>query len=141
MATRHRNQPQPQPQPYNIIPLNNLLHDHPSLRFPELRAATSALRAVGDLRKPPYTPWLPHYDLLNWLGIFFGFQIDNINNQREHIVLHLTNRQMQLQPPPENIDTLSPSVLRRFRRKLLSNYTRWVVSVNLGRKCEFTVYA
>ncbi|PWA99766.1 1,3-beta-glucan synthase subunit FKS1-like, domain-1 [Artemisia annua] len=38
---------------------------------------------------------------------------------------------MQLQPPPENIDTLSPSVLRRFRRKVLANYTRWCDYLNL----------
>lgn len=50
---------------------------------------------------------------------------------------------MQLQPPPENIDTLSPSVLRRFRRKLLSNYTRWCdylnVKPNVWLKKEYSV--
>ncbi|KAM7498128.1 hypothetical protein LguiA_022542 [Lonicera macranthoides] len=146
MTTRHRKPASPaQPtttptrsippqdtQTYNIIPIHNLLTDHPSLRFPEVRAAAAALRAVGDLRKPPFTPWDPQNDLMDWLGLFFGFQNDNVSNQREHLVLHLANAQMRLQPPPENIDTLHPAVLRRFRRKLLKNYTHWCSY--LGRK-------
>ncbi|KAA8524390.1 hypothetical protein F0562_010819 [Nyssa sinensis] len=122
----------PSEQPYNIIPIHNLLADHPSLRYPEVRAAAAALRAVGDLRKPPFTPWRDHMDLFDWLGAFFGFQHDNVRNQREHLVLHLANAQMALQPPPDNIDTLDPTVLRRFRRKLLKNYTSWCSY--LGRK-------
>ncbi|XP_071703258.1 callose synthase 12-like [Rutidosis leptorrhynchoides] len=126
-----------EPTIYNIIPVHNLLIDHPSLRFPEVRAATAALRAVGDLRRPPFVPWQPHYDLLDWLAAFFGFQNDNVSNQREHIVLHLANAQMRLQPPPDNIDTLDPGVLRKFRRKLLSNYTHWCSF--LGRKSNIWI--
>ncbi|CDP14784.1 unnamed protein product [Coffea canephora] len=110
---------------YNIIPVHNLLADHPSLRYPEVRAAAAALRAVGDLRRPPFSPWLPHYDLLDWLALFFGFQASNVKNQREHLVLHLSNAQMRLTPPPDNIDSLDPSVLRRFRKQLLKNYSSW----------------
>ncbi|XP_031091748.1 callose synthase 12 [Ipomoea triloba] len=112
-------------QPYNIIPIHNLLADHPSLRFPEVRAAAAALRSVGELRKPPFCPWRPEYDLLDWLALFFGFQASSVRNQREHLVLHLANAQMRLTPPPDNIDCLDPGVLRRFRRQLLRNYTSW----------------
>lgn len=90
-----------------------------------MRAAAAALRAVGDLRRPPFSPWLPHYDLLDWLALFFGFQASSVKNQREHLVLHLSNAQMRLSPPPDNIDSLDPSVLRRFRRHLLRNYSNW----------------
>ncbi|XP_072967788.1 callose synthase 11-like [Typha angustifolia] len=112
-------------EPYNIIPIHNLLAEHPSLRFPEVRAAMAALRAVGDLPKPPFMEWNDGLDLLDWLGAFFGFQRDNVRNQREHLVLLLANSQMRLQPPPDNIDSLDPSVARRLRKKLLNNYTSW----------------
>ncbi|XP_057488297.1 callose synthase 12-like [Actinidia eriantha] len=127
-----RPHPTPEEEAYNIIPIHNLLADHPSLRYPEVRAAAAALRAVGDLRKPPFIPWRDHMDLLDWLGAFFGFQNDNVRNQREHLVLHLANAQMRLSPPPDNIDALDAAVLRRFRRKLLKNYTSWCSF--LGRK-------
>ncbi|XP_008229065.1 PREDICTED: callose synthase 12 [Prunus mume] len=127
----------PDSEPYNIIPVHNLLADHPSLRFPEVRAAAAALRAVGNLRRPPYAQWQPHMDLLDWLALFFGFQYDNVRNQREHIVLHLANAQMRLNPPPDNIDTLDGAVLRKFRRKLLKNYTEWCSY--LGKKSNIWI--
>ncbi|CAJ2660489.1 unnamed protein product [Trifolium pratense] len=121
MPTNHRHN---ELQPYNIIPLNNDLNsDHPSLRFPEVRAAISAIRTVGDLRRPPR--WQPHMDLLDWLALFFGFQNDNVRNQREHLLLHLANSQMRLNPLPDNIDSLDSTVLRSFRKNLLKNYTKW----------------
>lgn len=110
---------------FNIIPVHDLFIDHPSLRYPEVRAAAAALRTVGDLPKPPFVPWSSHMDLLDLLGAFFGFQNDNVRNQREHLVLHLANMQMRLQPPPTIVDALDPGVLRRFQRKLLHNYTAW----------------
>ncbi|KAL4563210.1 hypothetical protein LXL04_027246 [Taraxacum kok-saghyz] len=112
-------------EPYNIIPIHSLLSDHPSLRYPEVRAAAAALRAVGDLRRPPFREWRDGMDLMDWLGAFFGFQNDNVRNQREHLVLHLANAQMRLSPPPAIADNLDPGVLREFRRKLLKNYKSW----------------
>ncbi|CAH9065872.1 unnamed protein product [Cuscuta epithymum] len=117
--------PPPHYEPFNIIPIHNLLADHPSLRFPEVRAAASVLRFVGDLRKPPFIQWRESLDLMDWLGLFFGFQDDNVKNQREHLVLHLANSQMRLQPPPSAPDRLDPNVLRHFRQKLLKNYSSW----------------
>ncbi|XP_074308092.1 callose synthase 11 [Silene latifolia] len=116
---------QPTHQPFNIIPIHDLLIDHPSTRYPEVRAAASALRAVDDLRKPPFHTWHDTYDLLDWLGLFFGFQRDNVRNTREHLVLHLANAQMRLYPPPQNPSVLDFTLLRKFRKKLLSNYTSW----------------
>ncbi|XP_023512580.1 callose synthase 12-like [Cucurbita pepo subsp. pepo] len=142
MSIRNR-PPPPRPgspeenEPYNIIPIHNLLADHPSLRFPEVRAATAALRAVGDLRKPPYVKWHSQLDILDWLALFFGFQKDNVRNQREHLVLHLANAQMRLIPPPDNIDTLDAGVLGRFRKTLLKNYTNWCSY--LGKKSNIWI--
>ncbi|OMO85718.1 Glycosyl transferase, family 48 [Corchorus olitorius] len=113
-------------EPYNIIPTNNLHLDHPSHRYPQVGAAISTLRfTVCNLRKPPCSQWLPSMDLLDWLGLFFGFQRDNVKNQREHLVLHLANAQMRLSPPPDNTDTIEITVLQNFRKKLLNNYSKW----------------
>lgn len=114
------------PEVYNIIPIHDLLRtDHPSLRYPEVRAAVAALQLVDDLPKPPFLQWTAQMDLMDWLGHFFGFQTDNVRNQREHLVLHLANSQMQLNPPPPTADALYPAVVFTFRRKLLKNYTSW----------------
>ncbi|CAM8900333.1 unnamed protein product [Rhodiola kirilowii] len=110
---------------FNIIPIHSLVTDHPSLRYPEVRAVTAALRTVGDLRLPDFVPWRVDMDLLDWLGACFGFQPDNVRNQRENLVLQLANSQMRLQPPPANVDVLDPKVLRAFRKKLLKNYSSW----------------
>lgn len=121
--------PPPPPRPpevYNIIPIHNLLlTDHPSLRFPEVRAAVAALRLVDDLRKPQFVLWTPDMDLMDWVGYFFGFQEDNVRNQREHLVLHLANTQMRMTPPPPTPDALYHGVVHDFRKKLLKNYTSW----------------
>ncbi|KAF7805933.1 callose synthase 12-like [Senna tora] len=129
------NLPQPPDQVYNIIPLHHL----PSLPFPELRAAAAALRAAAaNLPKPPFTKWLPNMDLLDWLALFFGFQDDNVRNQREHLVLHLANSHMRLNPPPANTLTLDDTVLRKFRTKLLHNYTTWCSY--LGNKSNVWIF-
>ncbi|XP_022862303.1 callose synthase 11-like, partial [Olea europaea var. sylvestris] len=70
-------------------------------------------------------PWHDNMDLLDWLGLYFGFQGDNVKNQREHLVLHLANCQMRLRQPSTSSDRLDSEVLRRFRQKLLKNYTSW----------------
>jgi callose synthase len=42
---------------YNILPIHDLLAEHPSLRFPKVRATATALRAVGGLHPPPFSLW------------------------------------------------------------------------------------
>ena len=109
--------PPPPEEAFNIIPIHNLLTDHPSLRFPEVRAAAAALRtAAFDLRKPPFVAWHEGLDLVDWLGLFFGFQRDNVRNQREHLVLHLANSQMCRHALlSATVDALDAAVLRSFR--------------------------
>ncbi|XP_066312287.1 callose synthase 12-like [Miscanthus floridulus] len=111
-------------EPYNILPIHDLLAEHPSLRFPEVRAAAAALRTVGGLRPPPFSQWRADQDLMDWLGAFFGFQRDNVRNQREHLVLLLANAQMRLSSADFS-DTLEPRIARQIRKKLLRNYTSW----------------
>ncbi|TYI38586.1 hypothetical protein ES332_A02G038900v1 [Gossypium tomentosum] len=117
---------------YNIIPVHNLDANHPCVRYPEVRAVLLSSRALGNLSEPPYHTWHPSsMDLLDWLGLFFGFQRDNVKNQREHLVLHLANAHMRLsRPPVDNNGTFQAIVLREFRRKLLENYTNWSSNVD-----------
>ncbi|XP_058100552.1 callose synthase 12-like [Magnolia sinica] len=124
-------------EPFNIIPIHNALFDHPSLRYPEVRAAAAVLRMVGDLRRPPFVPWHDGMDILDWLGAFFGFQRDNVRNQREHLVLLLANAQMRAPLAPEHAGSLDPAVVRSVRRKLLSNYYSWCGY--LGRKSNISI--
>ena len=113
-----------QEETFNILPLHDMLADHDALRFPEVRAAHAALQVVGELPRPEM-PWRGGMDLLDWLGAFFGFQIGNVKNQREHLVLLLANDQMKLQPPPEPIDQMDQGVVRKLRKKVLKNYISW----------------
>ncbi|KAL9257472.1 Callose synthase 11-like protein [Drosera capensis] len=118
----------PQSLPFNIIPIHDLTIDHPSHRYPELRAAAAALLlSVSDLPKPQFrTLTLPvSFDLLDWLALHFGFQSANVGNQRENLVLHLANLQSRLHPSPENPSVLDFGVVSGLKAKLLSNYVSW----------------
>ena len=97
--------------------------EHPSLWFPEVRAAAVALRAVGGLRPPPFSLWRADQDLMEWLGAFFGFQRDNVRNHREHLVLLLANAQMRLSSANFS-DTLEPRIARQIRKKMLLRLPR-----------------
>ncbi|CAM0882666.1 unnamed protein product [Alopecurus aequalis] len=117
---------------YNIVPIQNVvMHgQHPSLRFPEVRAAVAALVHAADLPPPPLArDWDPHRaDLFDWLGLTFGFQRHNVRNQREHLVLLLANAQLRAGddlPRDHPPDVLHVSISRATRKKLLKNYKAW----------------
>ncbi|MCO5572326.1 hypothetical protein L7F22_026079 [Adiantum nelumboides] len=113
---------------YNILQLNeDMIADDDALRFPAVRAATQALKRLKGLRRPPAEILILQEgsDTLDWLGAFFGFQTDNVRNQREHVVLLLANYQMRVQPVPEPMDRLDRSAVQLLRKKLLKNYTMW----------------
>ncbi|KAF0918889.1 hypothetical protein E2562_027333 [Oryza meyeriana var. granulata] len=129
---------------YNIIPIQDVvMHgDHPSLQVPEVRAAVEALAHASDFPAPPLARvWDPfRADLFDWLGATFGFQPDNVRNQREHLVLLLANAQLRAAaafPKDHPIDVLHHTVARGIRRKLLKNYTSWCAY--LGQKRHFRV--
>ncbi|XP_062221703.1 callose synthase 11-like [Phragmites australis] len=122
----------PEPAAYNIIPIHDVvMHgEHPSLRFPEVRAAVEALAHAADLPTPPLARDWDAFraDLFDWLGATFGFQLHNVRNQREHLVLLLANAQLRAAgtlPTDHPADVLHHSVARGIRKKLLKNYTSW----------------
>jgi callose synthase len=99
--------------------------ENAAMNFPEVQAAIAALRAVGELNIPQELMWNPDRDLLDWLGVLFGFQRDNVRNQREHLVLLLANAQMQLYQDGMSWDKLDENMIKRLRKKLTENYVSW----------------
>jgi callose synthase len=76
--------------PYNILPLDPASATQAIMQLPEIKAVVTALRNIRAL------PWdednkKPDTDLLDWLQHKFGFQKDNVANQREHLILLLAN--------------------------------------------------
>lgn len=114
-------------KPYNIIPLEAHGVADDLLNFYEVKAARLALEysALGfseDIRNPPPRKW----DVLDALKIAFGFQHDNVRNQREHLVMLLANGQSQLGDFSEATQQgLHVEVINKLCSKLLGNYEKW----------------
>ncbi|KAI3996912.1 hypothetical protein MKX01_021188, partial [Papaver californicum] len=85
---------------FNIVPLDAALTTTNAIvSLPEVRAAVSAIGYFRGLPKLPEdysTPGTRNTDMLDFLNYVFGFQKDNVGNQREHIVLLLSNEQSRL---------------------------------------------
>ncbi|XP_020977763.1 callose synthase 5 isoform X3 [Arachis ipaensis] len=71
-------------------------------------------------------------DLLDWLKAMFGFQRDNVRNQREHLILLLANSHIRLHPKPEPLNMLDDRAVDEVMKKLFKNYKKWCKF--LGRK-------
>ncbi|KAL2492350.1 Callose synthase 10 [Abeliophyllum distichum] len=62
------------------------------------------------------------FDLIEYV---FGFQKDNIRNQRENVVLMLANAQSQLGIPDGADPKLDEKAIRQVFLKVLDNYIKW----------------
>ncbi|RDX97867.1 Callose synthase 3, partial [Mucuna pruriens] len=95
------------------------------MRFPEIEAAVYALRNTRGL------PWPEDYkkkkdkDILDWLGLMFGFQKHNVTSQREHLILLLANVHIRQFPKPDQQPMLDERALTEVMDKLFKNYKRW----------------
>ncbi|XP_059074532.1 callose synthase 3 [Cryptomeria japonica] len=110
--------------PYNILPLDSAGANQAIMQFPEIKAAVTALRNIRGL------PWPENYqktdgDLLDWLQLMFGFQANNVANQREHLILLLANVHIRQIPKPEPINKLDDRALNEVMRSLFKNYKKW----------------
>ncbi|KAK4771868.1 hypothetical protein SAY86_013643 [Trapa natans] len=92
---------------YNIIPLDGLSTTNAIGTFPEVQAAMAALRFTDLPTLPPdfQIPATRVADMFDFLHYVFGFQKDNVSNQREHIVHLLSNEQSRLFIP-EAVDPM-----------------------------------
>lgn len=43
--------------------------------YVQVTAAINSLKLIDDLPMPPGVAWSPDMDMLDWLGLFFGFQV------------------------------------------------------------------
>ncbi|XP_066375465.1 callose synthase 10 [Miscanthus floridulus] len=124
--------------PYNIVPL-----DAPSSVaniigfFPEVRAATAAIQNCEDLPRFPFgTPQLRQKDIFDLLQYVFGFQEDNIRNQRENVVLMLANAQSWLSLPIGSEPKIDEMAVTEVFCKVLDNYIKWCRY--LGKRVAWT---
>ncbi|EOA26452.1 hypothetical protein CARUB_v10022498mg [Capsella rubella] len=114
--------------PYNIVPLEAQSMTNAIGVFPEVRGAVQAIRYTEHF------PRLPHdfeisgqreADMFDLLEYIFGFQRDNVRNQREHLVLTLSNAQSQLSVPGQNDPKIDENAVNEVFLKVLDNYIKW----------------
>nr|XP_043619337.1 callose synthase 3-like isoform X2 [Erigeron canadensis] len=118
--------------PYNILPLDPDSANQTIMRFHEIQASVSALRNTRGLPWPKGYKKKAHEDILDWLQIMFGFQKDNVSNQREHLILLLANVHIRKFPNADQQPKLEDSAVTEVMKKLFKNYKMWCKY--LGRK-------
>ncbi|KAK8272610.1 hypothetical protein V6Z12_D11G345800 [Gossypium hirsutum] len=111
---------------YNILPLDHGGIQQAIMKFPEIKVAIQVIRNVRGL---PSTQNLPKrgtfVDCFEFLQYSFGFQKENVANQREHLVLLLANvlsRHSRKQALA--LKTIDASI-DELMRKFFKNYTNW----------------
>uniref|UniRef100_A0A0D3GC04 1,3-beta-glucan synthase n=1 Tax=Oryza barthii TaxID=65489 RepID=A0A0D3GC04_9ORYZ len=126
--------------PYNIVPL-----DAPSSVantigfFPEVRAAIAAIQNCEDLPRFPSDALqlqLRHKDVFDLLQFVFGFQEDNVRNQRENVVLALANAQSRLGLLDGTEPKIDERAVTEVFLKVLDNYMKWCRY--LGKRVAWT---
>ncbi|KAL2631732.1 hypothetical protein R1flu_016418 [Riccia fluitans] len=115
-------------KPFNILPLESPGVPDTIVLIEEVRAAALTLGYSQELPRLPESAVkaglqrdLDIFDLLEYI---FGFQIGNVNNQREHLILLLANSQAAL-GPPSRANQVDDSAIRRCYGRLLDNYIKW----------------
>ncbi|KAG0470812.1 hypothetical protein HPP92_017512 [Vanilla planifolia] len=128
--------------PYNILPLDAAGASQPIMQLEEIKASVAALKNTRGLNWPSSLEAQRQkqgdLDLLDWLRAMFGFQRDNVRNQREHFILLLANVHIRLSPKPEPLtkaccaQKLDDRAVDAVMNKLFKNYKKWCKF--LGRK-------
>ncbi|ONK73450.1 uncharacterized protein A4U43_C04F31620 [Asparagus officinalis] len=116
--------------PYNILPLDPDSANQAIMRYPEIQAAVHALRNTRGLPWPKNHQKKVDEDLLDWLQAMFGFQKDNVANQREHLILLLANVHIRQFPKPDQQPKLDDRALNEVMKKLFKNYKKWCKYLN-----------
>ncbi|KAI9164724.1 hypothetical protein LWI28_000822 [Acer negundo] len=97
--------------PYNILPLDAAGASQSIMQLEEVKAAVAALWNTRGLNWPgafePQRQKAGDLDILDWLRAMFGFQRDNVRNQREHLILLFANNHIRLHPKPEPLNKMA----------------------------------
>lgn len=113
---------------YNIVPLDAPAITNAIGYFPEVKAAVAALRLSRDMPQLPDDfpkPQQRSLDIFDLLQYVFGFQKDNINNQREHILLLIANAQARYSVPEGVELSVDEAPIQEVFTKALDNYIKW----------------
>ncbi|XP_010516914.1 PREDICTED: callose synthase 10 [Camelina sativa] len=114
--------------PYNIVPLEAQSMTNAIGVFPEVRGAVQAIRYTEHFPRLPDDFEISGQrgaDMFDLLEYVFGFQRDNVRNQREHLVLTLSNAQSQLSVPGQNDPKIDENAVNEVFLKVLDNYIKW----------------
>lgn len=115
--------------PYNILPLDSAGASQSIMQLEEVKAAVSALSNTRGLNWPasfePQRQKTGDLDVLDWLRAMFGFQRDNVRNQRENLSLLLANIHIRLIPKAEPLNKLDDRAVDALMNKLFKNYKTW----------------
>ncbi|KAJ8759965.1 hypothetical protein K2173_010821 [Erythroxylum novogranatense] len=110
---------------YNILPLDPDSTNQAIMRYPEIQAAVVALRNTRGLPWPKEHSRKKDEDILDWLQAMFGFQKDNVANQREHLILLLANAHIRHFPKPDQPPKLDDRAITEMMKRLFKNYKKW----------------
>ncbi|KAB1224868.1 Callose synthase 2 [Morella rubra] len=111
--------------PYNILPFDPDSQNQAIMRFPEIQASVFALCNTRGLPWPKDHQKKVNEDMLDWLQAMFGFQKDNVANQREHLILLLANVHIRQLSMPDQHPKLDDRALTEVMKKLFKNYKKW----------------
>ncbi|XP_010545981.1 PREDICTED: callose synthase 10 isoform X2 [Tarenaya hassleriana] len=114
--------------PYNIVPLEAPSMTNAIGVFPEVRGAIHAIRYTENFPRLPDDFEISGQrdaDMFDLLEYVFGFQKDNVRNQREHLVLTLANAQSRLNIPGQNDPKVDEKAINEVFLKVLENYIKW----------------
>ncbi|EMS45678.1 hypothetical protein TRIUR3_09588 [Triticum urartu] len=125
---------------YNILPLD-VSAPHPVMEIPEIKAAVELLHPRLDSSSVPgqIDGHIIH-DLLDWLRQTFGFQKDNVENQKENLILLLANIQMRegrtARHGERSNHVIQSSTVIYLMKKLFQNYISWCRYLDLESNIE-----
>lgn len=114
--------------PYNIVPLEAQSVTNAIGVFPEVRAAILAIRYTEHFPRLPADFEISGQrdaDMFDLLEYVFGFQKDNVRNQRENVVLTVANAQSRLSIPGHDDPKIDEKAINEVFLKVLDNYIRW----------------